>query len=161
MPTKQGLPSWLMPTEPKLSWAAAEAGVDSVEHGAYLSTQALEAMAAAGTVWVPTLSTIGNLRGTGRFSESDVEQILASAQAGVASSTPWAGIGPRSDAGAYAVFHGAGGLDEFRLLSEALGPAAEAALDRGISAIPAAVLAVCLSPRSRLINAPAGTCKTR
>ena len=64
--------------------AAAEAGVDSVEHGAYLSTQALEAMAAAGTVWVPTLSTIGNLRGTGRFSESDVEQILASAQARVA-----------------------------------------------------------------------------
>ena len=63
---------------------AAEAGVDSVEHGAYLSTQALEAMAEAGTIWVPTLSTIGNLRGTGRFSESDVEQILASAQARVA-----------------------------------------------------------------------------
>ncbi|MFR1754857.1 MAG: Xaa-Pro dipeptidase [Oscillospiraceae bacterium] len=116
--------------------AAAEAGVDSVEHGAYLSTQALEAMAAAGTVWVPTLSTIGNLRGTGRFSESDVEQILASAQARVAQFHAMGGyLAPGSDAGAYAVFHGAGGLDEFRLLSEALGPAAEAALDRGISAI--------------------------
>ena len=42
--------------------AAAEAGVDSVEHGAYLSGEALEAMAEAGTVWVPTLATIGNLR---------------------------------------------------------------------------------------------------
>lgn len=115
---------------------AAEAGVDSVEHGAYLSTQALEAMAEAGTIWVPTLSTIGNLRGTGRFSESDVEQILASAQARVAQFHAMGGyLAPGSDAGAYAVFHGAGSLDELRLLSEALGPAAEAALDRGISAI--------------------------
>ncbi len=39
--------------------AAAEAGVDSVEQGAYLSGEALEAMAEAGTVWVPTLATIG------------------------------------------------------------------------------------------------------
>ena len=70
------------------------------------------------------------------FSESDVEQILASAQARVAQFHAMGGyLAPGSDAGAYAVFHGAGGLDEFRLLSEALGPAAEAALDRGISAI--------------------------
>ena len=46
---------------------AAEAGVDSVEHGAYLNPDALYAMKEAGTVWVPTLSTIGNLRGKGRF----------------------------------------------------------------------------------------------
>ena len=43
--------------------AAAQAGVDSVEHGAYLNGEALHAMVEAGTVWVPTLSTIGNLRG--------------------------------------------------------------------------------------------------
>jgi len=84
--------------------AAAEAGVDSVEHGAYLSTQALEAMAAAGTVWVPTLSTIGNLRGTGRFSESDVEQILASAQARVAQFHAMGGyLAPGSDAEAQGI----------------------------------------------------------
>lgn len=65
-----------------------------------------------------------------------MEQILASAQARVAQFHAMGGyLAPGSDAGAYAVFHGAGGLDEFRLLSEALGPAAEAALDRGISAI--------------------------
>ena len=45
--------------------SAAEAGVDSVEHGAYLDGEALHAMAENGTVWVPTLSTIGNLRGRG------------------------------------------------------------------------------------------------
>ena len=43
--------------------AAARAGVDSVEHGAYLDEEALRAMKENGTVWVPTLSTIGNLRG--------------------------------------------------------------------------------------------------
>lgn len=52
--------------------AAAMAGVDSVEHGAYLDTDALRAMRENGTVWVPTLSTIGNLRGTGRFDEAAV-----------------------------------------------------------------------------------------
>ena len=41
--------------------AAAAAGVDSVEHGAYLDADALAAMADMGTVWVPTLSTIANL----------------------------------------------------------------------------------------------------
>ena len=59
--------------------AAAEAGVDSVEHGAYLNRDALCAMKEAGTVWVPTLSTIGNLRGKGRFQEKAVEAILDNA----------------------------------------------------------------------------------
>jgi imidazolonepropionase-like amidohydrolase len=49
--------------------AAAEAGVDSIDHGAYLDREALYAMAENGCVWVPTLSTIGNLRGKGRFRE--------------------------------------------------------------------------------------------
>lgn len=116
--------------------AAAEAGVDSVEHGAYLSGEALDAMAEAGTVWVPTLATIGNLRGTGRFSETAVKRILAAAQENVARFHALGGLlAPGSDAGAYAVFHGTGGLDEYRLLAEALGPDAEKALSQGISAI--------------------------
>ena len=110
--------------------------MDSVEHGAYLSGEALEAMAEAGTVWVPTLATIGNLRGTGRFSEADVTRILTSAQENVARFHALGGLlAPGSDAGAYAVFHGQGGLDEYRLLSEALGPEAGDALSQGISAI--------------------------
>ena len=58
---------------------AALAGVDSIEHGAYADEEALRAMAQNGTVWVPTLSAIGNLRGKGRFSEYAVEKILESA----------------------------------------------------------------------------------
>ena len=65
--------------------AAADAGVDSVEHGAYLDEDALVAMAERGTVWVPTLSTIGNLRGKGRFQETAVREILACATKNVRS----------------------------------------------------------------------------
>ena len=84
--------------------AAAAAGVDSVEHGAYLNADALAAMEENRTVWVPTLSTIGNLRGKGRFSEKDVQKILESALENVARySGP---IAPGTDAGAWAVPHG-------------------------------------------------------
>jgi len=84
--------------------AAATAGVDSVEHGAYLNADALAAMEEMGTVWVPTLSTIGNLRGKGRFSERDVREILESAQKNVARYSGL--IAPGTDAGAWAVPHG-------------------------------------------------------
>ncbi len=87
--------------------AAARAGVDSIEHGAYLSEEALWAMKEAGTVWVPTLSTIGNLRGTGRFREEAVAQILESALSNVALFLSMGGlVAPGTDAGAWAVPHG-------------------------------------------------------
>ena len=87
--------------------AAAEAGVDSVEHGAYLDDEALWAMKQAGTVWVPTLSTVGNLRGKGRFSEADVERILESALSNVATFHTMGGLlAAGTDAGAWAVPHG-------------------------------------------------------
>ena len=87
---------------------AAEAGVDSVEHGAYLNEEALWAMKEAGTVWVPTLSTIGNLRGKGRFNEKAVEQILESALINLEKFCTMGGlVAPGTDAGAWAVPHGA------------------------------------------------------
>ena len=84
--------------------AAAEAGVESVEHGAYLDAEALAAMEQNGTVWVPTLSTIANLRGRGRFSEEAVEKILESAMENLASYKGF--VAPGTDAGAWAVPHG-------------------------------------------------------
>lgn len=95
--------------------AAARAGVDSVEHGAYLDVDALCAMKEYGAVWVPTLSAIGNLRGKGRFSEKDVEAILESALRNVRAFAGMGGlIAPGTDAGAWAVPHGS--LTEFALL---------------------------------------------
>ena len=111
--------------------AAAAAGVDSVEHGAYLDADALAAMAENGTVWVPTLSTIGNLRGRGRFDEVAVQRILASAMANVKAFADMGGlIAPGTDAGAWAVPHG---IDsEYRLLVPLVG---EETLRRGGEAI--------------------------
>jgi len=114
--------------------AAAEAGVDSVEHGAYLNAEALHAMVEAGTVWVPTLSAIGNLRGKGRFQEAAVARILESAQENVRTFAALGGlIAPGTDAGAWAVPHGS--LTEYALLREALGPSTEAILEAGLREI--------------------------
>ena len=114
--------------------AAAAAGVDSIEHGAYLDGDALHAMAEGGTVWVPTLSAIGNLRGRGRFAEDAVEQILESAMENV---RLFAGMGgllaPGTDAGAWAVPHGS--LTEYALLTAALGDDAPGILETGIRKI--------------------------
>ena len=114
--------------------AAADAGVDSVEHGAYLDGEALRAMQENGTVWVPTLSAVGNLRGKGRFSEDSVCQILRSAQRNVAEFAAMGGlIAPGTDAGAWAVPHGS--LTEFPLLREALAGDTDRILSAGLAAI--------------------------
>lgn len=114
--------------------AAADAGVDSIEHGAYLNDEALSAMAERGTVWVPTLSTIGNLRGRGRFDEAAVGQILASAAENVRRFAKLGGLlAPGTDAGAWAVPHGS--LTEYELLEALFGPETEKILHRGIGEI--------------------------
>ena len=84
--------------------AAAKAGIDSVEHGAYLDGDALVAMEEAGTVWVPTLSTIGNLLGKGRFPDKEVAPILESALENLRNYKGL--VAPGTDAGAWAVPHG-------------------------------------------------------
>lgn len=110
--------------------AAAIAGVDSVEHGAYLDADALQAMKENSVIWCPTLSTIGNLRGKDRFDEQAVRSILETARENVADFAAMGGlIAPGTDAGAWAVPHGS--LTEFQLLEEILGPAAPAVWERG------------------------------
>ncbi len=118
----------------KTALAAAGAGVDSIEHGAYLSEEALCAMAENGTVWVPTLSTIGNLRGKGRFSETDVEKILESALENVEKFYNMGGlIAAGTDAGAWAVPHGS--TTEENYLAQA--GVTEASLQKSLSVIQA------------------------
>lgn len=114
--------------------AAARAGVDSVEHGAYLDADALCAMAENKTVWVPTLSTIGNLRGKGRYDENAVAAILESAEENVAAFAAMGGfLAPGTDAGAWAVPHGS--LSEYALLKQVLGKNASGVLSRGAAEI--------------------------
>ncbi len=110
--------------------AAAEAKVDSVEHGAYLNSEALQAMQENASVWVPTLSTVANLRGKGRFREEAVQAIFASACENLKSFAAMGGlIGCGSDAGAWAVPHGCN--TEEALLAQILGPQTPAILAVG------------------------------
>ena len=114
--------------------AAAEAGIDSVEHGAYLEKDALCAMQEMGTVWVPTLSTIGNIRHQGRFREEAVEKILASAMRNVKLFSEMGGLlAPGTDAGAWRVPHGT--YSEYELLQQALGQDPQEILAKGIAVI--------------------------
>lgn len=87
--------------------AAAEARVDSVEHGAYLHREALAALTENRVVWVPTVSTVGNLLGKGRFREEAVQQILDNVLENISQYRAMGGlIAPGTDAGAWAVEHG-------------------------------------------------------
>lgn len=113
---------------------AAAAGVDSIEHGAYLDDAALAAMVENGTVWVPTISTVANLRGKGRFNEEAVQGIFASATENIRKFANLGGlIAPGSDAGAWAVPHGC--ETEVPLLRQIIGPDADAILTRGAAMI--------------------------
>ena len=84
--------------------AAAEAGIDSVEHGAYLNKEALDSLKESEVIWVPTVSTVGNLLGKGRFPDDQVAAIWDCLLENIAA---YGGIiAPGSDAGAWAVPHG-------------------------------------------------------
>ncbi len=108
---------------------AVLAGVDSIEHGAYLDDDACHALAESHAVWVPTLSTIGNLIGSGRFPDEVVKRILHSAQENVRKAADLGGhIGLGCDAGAFRVPHVEGTLSEEKWLRETLGKRADAVL---------------------------------
>ena len=118
--------------------AALAGGVDSIEHGAYLTDETLCQLAESGAVWVSTLVTIGNLIGCGRFPDEVLTPLLAYQMNAVKKA---AALGARiacgSDAGAYRVLHGQGGLDEQALLRRAIGEGADTVTDAGNAVIMA------------------------
>ena len=118
--------------------AAIAAGVDSIEHGAYLGQETLHRLAESRTVWVPTLVTIGNLIGCGRFPDAVLKPLLDGAMENVRTAAALGAlIAPGSDAGAFRVLHGQGTLDEYALLKAAIGEGCDEVLSRGIREIQA------------------------
>ena len=101
---------------------AVEAGVDSLEHGNYMDDECLRMLAESDTVWVPTLVTVRNLIGDGRYEDSVLLPIAEAAETNVRKAYE-AGVktASGSDAGAYMVLHGKGILDEVRAFGEILG----------------------------------------
>ena len=97
--------------------AAAKAGVDSIEHGAYADLQALRVMVRNQVIWTPTVSPIGNLKGGGRFEDSVTEKITACHLDRIRTFAELGGrIAPGSDAGAWRVPHVQGLYTELAFL---------------------------------------------
>ncbi len=93
---------------------ALEGGVDSVEHGNFMDEDCLQALAGSHAVWVPTLVTVTNLIGCGRF-EDNVLRRLAGLQSRRIQRAFALGatVALGSDAGAFQVYHGQGLMDEY------------------------------------------------
>lgn len=115
---------------------ALRAGVDSIEHGAYLDEETLCQLAESNAVWVPTIAPIANLRGLGRFPDAVLEPLTQLHQQNVAfAATRGAKIALGTDAGAYAVYHGEAVQQEYELLRQCLGSRTDAVLQQGEAAI--------------------------
>lgn len=104
---------------------AVAAGVDSVEHGYFLSDSTIARMAEQGTYWVPTVAPLGNLVKDNRIPypgadldvikgtcELQLKQIANAHAAGVI-------LGIGTDAGANTVPHGVSYFDELNYFREA------------------------------------------
>lgn len=106
--------------------AAIAAGVDAIEHGYFMTPQALRAMAADGIAWVPTLAPVQfqfaqpQHAGWAAPVVANIDRILAGHRESIALAdalgvTVLAG----SDAGSPGVAHGGGLIDELRYLLQA------------------------------------------
>lgn len=106
--------------------AAIEAGVDSLEHGNYMDTETIAMLADSNTVWVPTLVTVRNLAGCGRYEDSVLNPIIHQAEVLVRLAyQKKVKVAPGSDAGAYMVPHGKGILQEWEAFRQILGDSGE------------------------------------
>lgn len=113
--------------------AAIDAGVDSIEHGAYLDPSALEMLAHSDCIWCPTLVTIANLVGDGRFPDEVLVPLRDLHMRNIAECARMGGkIAPGSDNGAYRVPHVQGTMDEYRHLADALGENSAEILEEGV-----------------------------
>lgn len=102
--------------------AAVEAGVDSLEHGNYMNEESLAMLSESHTVWVPTLVTVRNLLGDGRYADEVLRPIIETAEENVRKAFRLGvKVAPGSDAGAYRVLHGQGIQDEMQAFVQILG----------------------------------------
>ncbi|MCI5530874.1 MAG: Xaa-Pro dipeptidase, partial [Blautia sp.] len=102
--------------------AAVAAGTDSIEHGNYMNEETLCMLAESETVWVPTLVTVRNLRGCGRYRDETLLPIIRCAEENLRLAFRMGvHVSLGSDGGAYMVPHGQGLLDEEKSFCDILG----------------------------------------
>ncbi len=108
--------------------SALEGGVDSVEHGNFMDENCIQALAESDAVWVPTLVTITNLLGSGRFQDEVIRELAGRQQSRIRRAVELgAVVALGSDAGAFRVFHGQGIQDEHQEFLKIFGDTPELA----------------------------------
>ena len=118
--------------------AALEAGVDSLEHGAYMDEETLHHLAQSHTVWVPTVIPVAVHRGKGQFPDAVLEPLVQLHLQNIAKAAQWgAAIALGTDAGAALVYHHNAVEQELELLRQALGEKTEQILQAGEAKIKA------------------------
>lgn len=104
---------------------AIEAGVDSIEHGYYMTTGHLERMREKGIAWVPTVAPIGNILKypTDRYSSHEINMLKRILEAQLAKIHEAyhlnVRLGVGTDAGAYQVPHAESLYDEMEWMIQA------------------------------------------
>lgn len=90
-----------------------EAGVDSLEHGAFMTENTIDALSSSGTVWVPTMAAIRAFDSReGYASEASCETVLRHISAVKLGAMKGCKIACGSDSGAFGVPHGSGARRE-------------------------------------------------
>ena len=101
-----------------------------------MNEECIACLAESGAVWTPTLVTIGNLIGCGRYPDSVLKPLLELQMNAVRACAERGGkIALGSDAGAYLVPHVKGRNDEYALLKTAIGTNPDEVLEAGEQAI--------------------------
>lgn len=101
---------------------AVEAGADSIEHGNFQNEESICCMAQHAVVWVPTVVTVKNLIGDGRFPDAVLKKIWQGQQKALRFAyKKQVTLALGSDAGAYRVLHGQGIRDEYQAFCQIFG----------------------------------------
>ena len=109
--------------------AAVEAGTDSIEHGVFMDSECIAALAESDTIWVPTVAAIVAFDGRAGFDPEVTHRTALAFKASVAEAAKYGASGSGadgklvliaagSDCGAFGVPHGTGTLSEYGLLHE-------------------------------------------
>ena len=114
---------------------AAEAGVDSIEHGNFQNAESICCMAEHGTIWVPTIVTVSNLLEEGRYPAETLAWIFETQKTGLRLGfEKGVVLAAGSDAGAYGVLHGKGIREEECVMRKILGKEKEQELKERLAA---------------------------
>lgn len=96
------------------------AGVDSIEHGNYMTDEEIALLKEKDAIWVPTIAPYGNLIGRGLFPDETLKEIVGIQTGNVRKALKMGvHVALGADSGAVGVPHGSGLLDEYAFMKAA------------------------------------------